>query len=186
MVDPSKKKKKKKKKKKGGGSSSKKKSSSSSSSSSTKGGGSGEPDVYEVDAEDDINVDDATVSDTSKRWASDESELNYPSQGGEGERAYMQRQIEECDEFYDNFVEMAMDKIEDINQFALVYHALALSFARNRTGVVQVLKQNYDNSEKEAQKKADKIMAEAGEYEAMVKLFREVSDCMRNEWEESL
>jgi len=174
-------------KRKGGGSDKKKEKSSSGSKKKKKGGSSstsssgGTPDTFEMDDEYTASYEGTEISDTSKRWASEGSELNYKAKGGESERAYVKRQIEECTEFYENFLDRAKDNLVDINQFTLIHHALLLSMARNRSGIMDVLMSNYGYSEQEALNQTEKICKKAGELEAFNELTREMTKNIRED-----
>jgi len=179
MVDVNKRKGGGEKKKKKKSSSSKKKKKKSSSSSTSSSGSTPEPFSMEDDYT--ANFEDAQLSQTSERWASEGSELNYHAQGGESERAYVKRQIEECTEFYENYVERAEDNMIDINQFTLIHHALLLSMARNRSGIMDVLVSNYGYSEEEALSQTEKICQKAGEGECYNKLTRYMTRNIRED-----
>lgn len=162
---------------------SKKQKKSSGSSKSRKSGGSsskssgGAPDAFEMDDEYTADMEGGEIAETSKRWASEGSELNYKAQGGESERAYVKRQIQECEEFYENFYDRASDNMVDINQFTMIHHALLLSMARNRSGIMDVLMKNFGYSEQEALSQTEKICQQAGELETFSKL---IADMTRN------
>lgn len=181
MVDIGKKKdedssKKKKKKPKG---KSKKSTKSTSSSSSSSSGGDTEP--YSMGGEKTANVDGGSVSDTSQRWASEGSELNYDSGASGTEKEYIKRQIKECEEFYENFLETALDNVTDINQFTLYHHALLLSMAKNRAGICDIFMDRFGYSEEEALEKTKQICKKAGEPEAFVTLVDEVTVNIRED-----
>lgn len=181
MVDINKKKggKKDKKKKKSKSSSSKKKKSGGSSGGSGGSGKSTEP--YSMDDEKTANAEGASVSRTSKRWSSEGSELNFKAGSNGSEKEYIQRQIEECKEFYEDYVATAKDNITDINQFTLYHHALLLSMAKNRAGICDIFMNRFGYSEKEALQKARQVCQEAGEAEAFVELTDEVTTSIRED-----
>ena len=174
-------------KRKGGGSGKKKKSSSSSSKKKKKSSGnssssSGDsPDAFSMDDDYTASYEDTEVAGTSKRWASEGSELNYKAKGGESEKAYVKRQIKECTEFYDNFLDRAKDNMTDINQFTLIHHALLLSMARNRSGIMDVLMKNFGYSEEEALNQTEKICKKAGELECYNEITRHMTRNIRGD-----
>lgn len=164
-------------KKKGSGSSS-----SSSSSSSSKSGGSSSSSSSSSDTEpfemgDDAipNAEEAQISDTSERWAGDHSDLNYDAGAGGSQDKYIQRQIKECEEFYENFYQRATDHLQDINQFTLYFHAMTLAMARNRLGIKRILEDRFGKTEEEAVKMAGRICEEAGESDALDRLLRDMT-----------
>lgn len=145
---------------------SKSKSGGSSSSSSSE-----DTEPFEMSQDMTPDLDNMDVPDTSQEWAADHSELNFDVKGGESEREYIQRQIEECEEFYENYYARAKDNMVDINQFALYHHALNISLARNRIGIRDMLMDRFGYSEEEAFKQAKRIAQKAGEMETMEKLL---------------
>jgi len=176
MVDVNKRKSGDKSSKKKSGSSKKKKKSGSSTSSS-----GSTPDAFSMDEEYTADYEDAQIADTSKRWASEGAELNYKAQGGESERAYVKRQIQECTEFYENFYDRASDNMKDINQFTMIHHALLLSMARNRSGIMDVLMKSFGYDEEEALSQTEKICKKAGELETYNKLTRDMTKNIRED-----
>lgn len=168
-----------KKKKKSSKSKSKKSSTSKSSGSSSGGGSSTEP--YSMDDDKTANVEGASVSSTSQRWASEGSELNYDAGASGTEKEYIKRQIKECEEFYENFLESALNNVTDINQFTLYHHALLLSMAKNRAGICDIFMDRFGYSEDEALEKTKQICQEAGEAEAFVTLVDEVTVNIRED-----
>lgn len=143
------------------------------------GGASTEP--YKMSDETTANVDDASVSGTSKRWSQEGAELNYDAASGGSEKEYIQRQIEESQEFYENYLETAKDNLEDINQFTLYHHALLLSTAKNRAGICDIFMNRFGYSEEKALEKASQVCQKAGEPEAFVKLADEVTTNIRED-----
>lgn len=168
--DSSKKKKKKKKKTK--------KSKSSSSGGGSSGSSNTEP--FEMGDEAIPDVDDAQVSDVSKEWSQDGAELNVSAGASGSTKKYIQRQITECEEFYDDFATVAEDNMEDINQFTLYFHAITLGMARNRLGIKRVLEDRFNKSEAEAVEITGEICERAGEMEA----YNRILDALTKRLEE--
>jgi len=95
------------------------KSSSSSGGSVASGSVDETPDAYTQSAEDSPMPGSATVSDVSKEWKNDHSELNYKPKRGESEKQYVKRQVKECTEFYDNYLDIVDENLDSIEKFAL-------------------------------------------------------------------
>jgi len=154
------------KKKSSGSSSSKSKSSSSG---GGPGGGKstgGSPEPYSPSGDEVPDFSDGSVADVSKEWAEKGENLNYSAQNGESEKKYVKRQIRECKEFYEDYVDTALDKMENIEEFTLVNHALMLGLAQNRLGIKEVLMGEFNYSEQAAISQTDKIVRKAGEGDA--------------------
>ena len=138
-------------------------------------------DPFEMDSDFSAEYEGASVASTSERLSSEGAELNYHAENGEGEREYVKRQVDECKEFYDDYVENALDNLTDINEFTLIHHALLISLARNRIGIADVLMDRFGYSESEAVEKADTITQKAGESEAMLEVLSEMTEAMMGE-----
>lgn len=181
MVDLNKKKDKDKGKSKSKKDKEKVKSSSSSSSSSSGGSGGESTEPYEMTDEKTANAEGTSVASTSKRWSQEGAELNYDAGSGGTEKEYIQRQIEECREFYEDYAETAKENITDINQFTLYHHALLLSMAKNRAGICDIFMDRFGYSEQEALAKAREVCKEAGEPQAFVELTDAVTTNIRED-----
>jgi hypothetical protein len=181
MVDINKKKGGKKKKKKKKSSSSKSGKQKGSKSKSGGGSSSKSTEPYQMTDETTANAEAAEVSTTSQRWSSEGAELNFDAGSGGSEKQYIQRQIQECEEFYNDYVETAKDNITDINQFTLYHHALLLSMAKNRAGICDIFMKRFGYSEGEALQKARQVCQKAGEPEAFVELTDEVTTSIRED-----
>lgn len=180
-------------KKKGGGDSSssssddkkkrdsvKETSSSGSGQTNSKSFSSGDVDTSAFEMPDDTkdNYEGASVSDTSRKLSGDGAELNYHAETGEAEKEYVKRQVKECKEFYDDYVENAKQNLTDINEFTLIHHALMISLARNRIGIADVLMDRFDYSESKAYKKVEVITQKAGETDALLEILTEMTEKM--------
>jgi len=157
----------------------KKKSSGSSSSSGSSGGSDTEPFEMGDDAIPDVS--DASVSDVSQEWATDGAELNTDVGASGSSKEYIKRQIQECEEFYDNFYETASDNMTDVNQFTLYFHAITLALARNRLGIRDVLTDRFDKSKPEAVEITNRICDKAGEAECMDKILTDLTERLDEE-----
>jgi hypothetical protein len=168
-----------KKKKKKGSSKKRKKSKGSSSSGSSSSGDN--VDTYSPSVEDGANYDGGSVADVSKEWADRGDNLNYQAENGEREKGYVKRQVAECKEFYEDYVDTALDNLDNIENFTLVHHALMLSCGQNRVGVADVLQDEFGYSENQAIQKAHQIVSEAGEQEAFNEVTKELMKSMIKE-----
>jgi len=157
------------------------KKSKSSSSSSGGGGGNASTEPFEMTDEKTANAEGASVASTSKRWSQEGAELNYDAGSGGSEQEYIKRQIQECQEFYNDYAETAKENITDINQFTLYHHALLLSMAKNRAGICDIFMDRFGYSEKEALAKAREICKKAGEPDAFVELTDAVTTNIRED-----
>jgi hypothetical protein len=165
-------------KKKGGdsgGSKSKKKSSGSKKKSSGSSPGSA-PESYSPDDDEVTDPTAGSVSDVSKEWAEAGDNLNYAAQNGEAEKQYVKRQIQECKEFYESYVDTALDNMANIEEFTMVNHALLLSLAQNRIGIKEVLMDEFGYSESAAIEQTDKIVRKAGEGDALSEVCHELTE----------
>jgi hypothetical protein len=124
------------------------------------------------------NYEGVSVSDTSRKLSGDGAELNYHAETGEGEKEYVKRQVKECKEFYDDYVENAKQNLTDINEFTLIHHALMISLARNRIGIADVLMDRFDYPESKAYKKVGVITQKAGETDALREILSEMTEKM--------
>jgi len=143
------------------------------------GGESTEP--YTMTDEKTANAEGASVATTSERWSQEGAELNFDAGSGGSEQEYIERQIKECKEFYNDYTDTAVGNITDINQFTLYHHALLLSMAKNRAGICDIFMKRFGYSEDEALAKAREICKRAGEPEAFVKLTDEVTVNIRED-----
>jgi len=153
----------------------------SSSSSGGESGGETSTDPYQMTDETTANAEEASVASTSKRWSQEGAELNHDAGADGTEQEYIKRQIEECGEFYEDYLDTALDNVEDINQFTLYHHALLLSTAKNRAGICDIFMDRFGYSEDEALAKASEVCKKAGEAEAFVKLADEVTTSIRED-----
>jgi len=157
------------------------KSTKSKSSSSGSGGNPNSTEPYSMSDETTANVEDAEVASTSERWSQEGAELNFEAGSNGSEKEYIKRQIQESKEFYEDYLETALDNLEDINQFTLYHHALLLSMAKNRAGICDIFMNRFGYSEDDALAKAREICQEAGEAEAFVNLTDEVTTSIRED-----
>lgn len=165
-------------KKKGGssgGSKTKKKSSGKKQSDDSSTSGSS-PEPYSPSGDEVSDPTDGSVSDVSKEWAEAGENLNYPAQNGEAEKQYVKRQIRECKEFYEDYVDTALDNMGNVEEFTMVNHALLLSLAQNRMGIKEVLTGEFGYSEDAAIKQTDKIVRKAGEGDALSQVCHELTE----------
>jgi hypothetical protein len=145
------------------------------SSSGSSGSGSEGAEPFEMGDDAIPDAEEASISDTSKRWAGDHSDLNYDNGASGGLDGYISAQVDECEEFYQNFYNRASGHLQDINQFTLYFHAMTLAMARNRLGIRRILMDEFGKGQKEAVQLTGKICQEAGEQEYMDKLLRDMT-----------
>ena len=119
---------------------------------------------------------DGNVADISKEWANAGENLNYHAENGEAEKQYVKRQVMETKEFYEDYIDTALDNMENIEEFTMVHHALMLSCAQNRIGIKEVLMDEFGYSESAAIKQTDKIVRKAGEPDAFSKVTHELTE----------
>jgi len=133
---------------------------------------------FEMPEDTKSNYEGSSVSETSQKFSSEGAELNYNAEKGEGEKEYVKRQVKECSEFYDDYVDNAEQNLTDINEFTLIHHALMISLARNRIGIADVLMDRFGYSENKAYEKVEVITAKAGESEAMQEVLSMITENM--------
>ena len=158
--------------------SSKSKSSSSSSSSSSSGSSSSgsSSGTFSMGEDEMMGADGKEVSDVSKEWASDKSEMNFDAHNGEGLKQYMNRQVREVEELHENIHEMAMNNKDNFDEFTLFMHALFMNFGRNRVGIMDTIESEFGKSRREAFQLTNKICEQAGEQEFMEKMVRDITE----------
>jgi len=132
------------------------------------------PEPHRTTMDDVPDVEESGVPGISKEWAEKGGELNYKVQNGEPERKYVQRQIEECAEFYDNYWDTVKGNMESLEEFVLYHHALNISFAQNRVGIIEVLMDEFGYDRDDAVRKTKQICEEAGEMETMKKVMNKL------------
>jgi hypothetical protein len=139
------------------------------------------PDPYTQSVEDSPTPGDAKVAGVSKDWKDEHSDLNYQPENGEAEKEYVQRQVAECQEFYDNYVDMAKENMRDVNEFTMIHHTLGLALAEMVVGIKDVLRDEFGYRDKKAHKQTMKIVKQAGQDDAMNELVSELAKKFEDE-----
>lgn len=148
--------------------------SSSSASSSGSSSSSGGAEAFELKEEAQADPSGGQISEVSEEWASDHSELNFDNGDGGSLEHYMSVQIEECEELFDNMIEISTDHMDSVEEFTLYFHAMTLNMSQNRLGVFNTIKDNFDKSDRQAAQITEEIMNRAGEPEALQEIFEEL------------
>lgn len=138
--------------------------------------GGGSPQPYSPSDDEVADPNDGQIADISKEWAEAGDNLNYSAKGGESEKEYVKRQVAETKEFYEDYVDTALDNMSNMEEFTMVHHALMLSCAQNRIGIKEVLMDEFNYSENAAIKQTDKIVRKAGEPDAFSKVTHELTE----------
>lgn len=143
------------------------------------GGSGSDADVYSPDRTTSDELDEVSIPDVSKKMSAG-ADATGANEGLEmGERGYLKAQLEESDEFYDDFINEAIDSMVDIDEFSVTFHALCISAARLRITIQKNLEEHYGNSPSDAKEKAERIVKRAGEDEAIEEVLSELSSNMK-------
>jgi len=130
----------------------------------------GDVDTYRPSDEEMLDKDEMELSDASRNLA-EGGELNYDKGKGSTLEGYVKKQINECDEFYDDIEEHIKD-VDNYEEFAVFAHALFMNLGINRVGIMKVIQDDFGKSEKKALKLTDKICDKAGEKDMVVNVLR--------------
>ena len=133
------------------------------------------PDPYTQTVAESPTPGESQVADVSVEWKKEHSDLNYRPERGEAEAEYVSRQVKECTEFYDNYLEIARSNMAEVQRFALYHHTLGMALAEMVVGIKAVLRDQFNYSERKAHTKALKICEKGGQSDAMEELVSMVA-----------
>lgn len=135
---------------------------------------------FELDEEEKMTPDEAVVGEKAKDMAG-KNDPNY-DKGTGSISDYRRRQVKECEEFYDEMVELAEEHTgEAIQVFSEVMYAVLMNMANNRAGIARTLNERFGMSRSRALAETRKICDKAGEKEAFEKVTHTLTKALTEE-----